>query len=228
MTGAIILTSCEHPIDAPSEITIDDLLANQAFQTFAEKNDVLSIPILQNVNSMQHEEVLELSKKLDKKISSLQKNDIRSKSQTPEFEEIVQLMGNENAIAYKALVTDAKNAFEKFTEVYPEFEELADEEKKALFKEATLAYYKGNTSYSSKESKASGNLITSIGCDDVEGFNECISDVGRNFKFVTAGCVASGYFGFVPGLACHALNILHHQSQKRECARDYCPPNDEQ
>lgn len=207
----IFISSCSETINSNNKITVEQLLTDTAFQSFAEANKKLGLPILEKTSQMNLNQSSEFIRELETEINRI--NNLKISVDNSDLEKIVTMIGYEHVDHYKKLFIQAKNAFEKFTNKYPDFKQL-DEKEEALFRNAMSTYY------DSEIVKLTANKFK---CDDAEGFNKCIEEAQEDFYWGTASCAVAGGFGGVLAFAgCQAIVVAKHEADKRDCAYDNC------
>lgn len=226
--GVLIPLACEQSTNISNEITVDELLANKAFQTFADENKKLTKPAAMKIVSMSNDKSSKLAHKLKEEINKLQKKNINSKSKSDDFKEIVELMGYENAKIYKDLVQVVEKAYSNFIENYPEIKNLSEDKRNTLLRETLLKYYSKHQILDFKTINKSNNKSVSSVCEDEEGLQECLQEELEDFGYSTGLCVIAGAGNFILGAGCQVLNILHFEEEKADCIEEYCPSADEE
>lgn len=224
----LVPLSCKDVINKVNNITVEELLEDTTFRSVAESSRYLSSPILENITSMRHDNVIELANKLDKIIDRLKNNksgfSINKLDNNIEFDRLVKMMGFKDSKSYRKRYEKFVGSFSRFTAKYPQFKNIKrGGEEALLIKKALSTYFRRNKKADIKTSLYNfGNSMMS--CENEEGLSSCIGEATESFWENTAYCaVGGGILGGVIGVAsCQAVNIYFYEDEKQDCLEEHC------
>ncbi|MDX1642369.1 MAG: hypothetical protein R3220_11765 [Balneolaceae bacterium] len=211
----LVLPSCENATNSTRDLTVEMLQIDPLFISFADAYVSYVEPTLMKTWSS------EMVVELEQKAEFLEE----SESADPQvLEEILHLMGYSDIREFKELQTNLIKSIKNMEMRYPGLNfDRPDNRKNQMVISELEKYIDINHPNLFRNTNSLDSSVR-YKCKDGAGLKECLSDVRRAYLYRTAACGAGALFSaniFV-GAGCQAVNILWHESEKRDCLDDNC------